>query len=163
METSQPVTEIPAKNNRTLLIIVASAIALCCFCIVVAVVGYIGFVTIRTEGTAVPPIEQFATLSPEIFGTPESNFGLDEPPQGGLGNDILRQDTWQVVASAATGQGCDQPIGQDSTIEVLQEPDANGVWLEKWTVVCRSGDSYTFEVEYILDATGVTFNIRSLP
>jgi hypothetical protein len=45
----------------------------------------------------------------------------------------------------------------------LQEPDANGIWYEKWTVVCHSGDSYAFEVEYILDATGATFNIRSLP
>ena len=146
METPQPVQEIPTKPNRTLLIIVASTIALCCFCIVVAAIGYLGFITIRTEGAPVAPIEEFATLSPEIFETPDATSLVDDPPQGGLGNDILRQDTWQVVASAATGQGCDQPIGEDSTIEVLQQPDANGVWLEKWTVVCQSGDSYAFEV-----------------
>ena len=67
METSQPVHEAPAKTNRTLLIIVASTIAVCCFCIVVGAVGYLGFITIRTEDAPVVPIEEFATLSPEIL------------------------------------------------------------------------------------------------
>jgi hypothetical protein len=30
-------------------------------------------------------------------------------------------------------------------------------------VVCRSGNEYAYEVEYILDDTGATFNITSLP
>jgi hypothetical protein len=91
---------------------------------------------------------------------PASNLG--EAPTGGLGNDILRNDTWQAVAAAAVGQGCDQPIGQDSTIEVVQEQDG-GVWKEKWTVACASGETFPYEVEFILDDSGATFNIKSLP
>jgi hypothetical protein len=45
---------------------------------------------------------------------------------------------------------------------VLEEPE-DGVWVEEWTVVCRSGDTYSYEVEYILDDTGATFDIRPLP
>jgi hypothetical protein len=59
-------------------------------------------------------------------------------------------------------QGCDRPIGANSTIEVLQEFE-DGVWLEEWTVVCRSGESFAYEVEFIHDDTGVFFNIRPLP
>ena len=69
----------------------------------------------------------------------------------------------EAVAAAAVGQGCDRPIGPNSTIEVLQQPDTSGVWVEKWTVVCRSGSSYAFEVTYTLDATGARFDIKSLP
>jgi hypothetical protein len=45
---------------------------------------------------------------------------------------------------------------------VLQGPQ-NGVWVEKWKVGCASGETYPYEVEFILDDTGATFNIKSLP
>jgi hypothetical protein len=174
MESPQPISEDAPKRNRTILIIAGVAIALCCLCLLLAVVGYYSFVTIRSVETQVLPAEDFPPFiteeavtpssDPDLpLDTPEVDSGVGEAPTGGLGNDILRNDTWQYVASAAVGQGCDQPVGEDSIIEVLQEPDAGGVWMEKWTVACRSGDSYAFEVEYILDATGATFNIRSLP
>ena len=163
MDTTQPIPEVPVKTNRTPLIIAVAAVVLCCFCIVVAVVGYFSFVTIRSVETQEFPTAEFPSVVTQEAMTLPPNSNPGEAPTGGLGNDILRNDTWQAVAAAAVGQGCDQPIGTDSTIEVLQEPDAGGVWVEKWTVACRSGDTYAFEVEYILDATGATFNIRSLP
>lgn len=46
------------------------------------------------------------------------------------------------------------------TIEVLEQLDSSGVWVEKWPVMCSSGEIYEFEVELILDDTGATFNIR---
>ena len=163
MEAPQPVDAMPAKKNQTLLIVAAVAIVLCCFCVIVAVVGYYSFFTIRSVDTQVVPKENFPpVVTQEVMTVPPAS-DPGEAPTGGLGNDILRNDAWQVVASAAVGRGCDQPVGKDSTIEVLQEPDASGVWVEKWTVACRSGDTYAFEVEYVLDATGATFNIRSLP
>jgi len=164
METPQPASETPAKKNRTPLIIAVVAAVLLCGCLVVAVAGYYAFITIRNTQTEVQPVEDFTPVIPDAtFEVPEIEAGVGEPPTGGLGNDILKNDTWQYVGAAAVGQGCDRPIGAISTIEVLQEPDANGVWVEEWTVVCRSGDSYAFEVEYVLDDTGATFNIKSLP
>ena len=99
--------------------------------------------------------------APAANNSPVPDVG--EAPAGGLGNEVLRNDTWRAVSAAATGQGCDQPVAADSAIEVLQEPDAAGVWVEQWTVACQSGESYPFEVEFILDDSGATFNIRSLP
>jgi hypothetical protein len=160
METPQPANEITVKNNRTPLFIAASAIVLCCFCVVVAVAGYYGYVTIRTVETQVIPLEDSTPSIPADSVTPLGAVG--DPPTGGLGNDILRNDTWQYIGPAAIGLGCDQPVGADSTIEVLQEPEG-GVWKEKWTVACASGETYAFEVEYILDDSGATFNIKSLP
>ena len=165
METPQPVQESWARKNRTLLMIAAALLSMCCCGLIVAAAGFFGFFTIRSVSTSIPP-EEFPTPSinwETPIATPETNADPGEAPTGGLGNDILRNDTWRHVAAAAVGQGCNRPIGPNSTIEVLQQPDANGVWVEKWTVVCRSGDSYAFEVTYTLDATGATFGIKALP
>jgi hypothetical protein len=147
--------EKPVNKNRTIIIVVAAIVAGVCCCLVVGVAGFYYLTTIRSvESSPTQPNEAIA---------PQSDTALSPPPRGGLGNDILRNDTWQVIAPAAVGLGCDQPIGANSTIEVLQQPDASGHWVEKWTVVCNSGDTYAFEVDFILDATGATFNIKSLP
>src|SRR6266540_3700759 len=117
MEAPQSVNEIPVKKSKIPLI-------------VVAVAGFYGLFAIRSVETQVVPQvpqEDFATSAPATdlpFDTPDPGAEAGEPPTGGLGNDILRQDTWQYVAAAAAGQGCDQPVGADSTIEVLQEPNA---------------------------------------
>ena len=157
METNQPVNTPSGRDNRIILIIVAAVGVLCLCCVVIGVVGAINFFRIRSVETQEAPF--FESTVPAI---PETDTEIGEPPEGGLGNDILRNDTWEIVAPAAVGQGCDRPIGANSTIEVQQEPE-DGVWIEKWTVVCRSGDTYVYEVEYIHDDTGVIFNIQSLP
>jgi hypothetical protein len=143
-----------SKNNRTILIAVIAVIVLCCCCLAIGVAGWYGYTTISSvESSPIEPRDQLI---------PQSDFGIGDPPSGGLGNDILRNDTWQVMAPVAVGFGCDQPVGADSTIEVLQQPDSAGYWVEKWTVMCSSGDTYAFEVEFISDDTGVTFNIKPL-
>lgn len=157
MEPNHPENTPPARDNRIILIIVAVVVVLCLCCLVIGVVGAINFFRIRSVDTQEVPF--FESTVP---ANPDTDTEIGELPEGGLGNDILRLDTWDVVASSAIGQGCDRPIGANSTIEVLQEPE-EGAWLEEWTVVCRSGDSYAYEVEYIHDDTGVIFNIRSLP
>jgi len=158
-----------SKSNRNLMIGIAAIVVLCCCCILIAG-GIYGFNSTKTE-EIVPLPTEIGIFSPptEVEIAPPSDFGgptLDQPPAGGLGNDILKQDTWNVMVPVAVGLGCDQPLGSESRIEVLQEPTSNspgGVWKEKWTVVCQSGDEYPFEVEYILDASGATFNITPLP
>jgi len=168
MDISQPELETPAKKNQTPLIIAIVAVILCCCCLAIAAAGYYGYNTLLISQSETLPLED---VSPETqpstdndydYEAPVVDTGVGEAPTGGLGNDILRNDTWTYVAFAAMGQGCDKPIGADSTIEVLQEPQ-NGVWLEKWTVACASGDTYPYEVEFILDDTGATFNIKSSP
>ena len=163
METPQTAADVPAKSNRTLWIIVGAVIALCCCGVLVAVAGFYSFTAIRSVSTQVQPLEEFTPSVPEDLESPVPDGNPGVAPTGGLGNDILREDTWQYVAAAAVGQGCDQPIGPNSTIEVLQQPDAGGVWVEKWTVTCLSGDSYAYEVTYTLDSSGATFDIKSLP
>jgi len=145
------------NKNRTILIVVAVVVTLGCCCLAAGIAGFYSFTTIRSvESSTAEPFEEITV--------PESNGDdIGEPPSGGLGNDILKNDTWQVMAPAAVGLGCDRPIGAESTIEVLQQPDDAGVWLEQWTVACNSGDTYAFEVEFILDDSGATFNIKSLP
>ena len=159
-------TPQPVKKNQTPLIVAGVAIALCCCLLVLGSLGFYAYQNYGSNQTIqIEPTEDFMPIPPESDSpttVPEENFVVDEAPVGGLGNDILRNDTWQVISGAAIGRGCDQPIGSKSTIEVLQEPE-NGTWVEKWTVTCQSGDTYAFEVEFILDSTGTTFNITSLP
>jgi hypothetical protein len=165
-----PQTEVmPAKKNQTPLIVAASAVVLCCCCAALAIAGYYGYNTLRVSESDTVPFDQTAPEFDELvtepandFDIPDPDLGIGDAPTGGLGNDILRNDTWAYIAFASMGQGCDQPLGEETTIEVLQEPQG-GVWVEKWTVACASGASYAYEVEYILDDSGATFNIKSLP
>ena len=173
METPEPVDSTAVRRRQLTILAVVAGIALCCACFAVGAALY-SWSSIQGVQTQVFPGEDSTPSGAENSLTPsfDPNSAIatqgpgeesGEAPTGGLGNDILRNDTWQAVAAAAEGQGCDQPVGADSTIEVLQEPDAAGLWVEQWTVACQSGDSYEFEVEYIPDATGTTFNIQSLP
>ena len=171
METNRPVPEGTTRTNWTPLIIIAAVIVLCCCCVMIAVVGIYSFLTIQSIDTQeLSPFEITVPAIPDDSEQPTEepgselpqDFDAGDPPEGGLGNDTLRNDVWQDVAYEAKGRGCDRPIAEDSTIEVVHEPDTTGVWVEQWTVVCRSGDSYDYEVEY-LDETGEDFNITPLP
>jgi hypothetical protein len=175
METPEANETINAQRRKRTIVLVIAALGLCCACLALGVTIY-SLDSLRGSGEdpnlfpaeETPGSGPGTSLTPSfdpnsVVATSATDGDPGEAPTGGLGNDILRNDTWQAIAAAAVGQGCDQPVGADSTIEVLQEPDAAGVWVEEWTVACASGDSYAYEVEYILDATGTTFNIRSLP
>jgi hypothetical protein len=177
METPETYDETKKRRRQRTIVLLVAAAVLCCVCLVVAVAiyswssvqgGASDLDTPAEEESESTPSGPENSLTPSFdpnssVATPGTNVDPGEAPTGGLGNDILRNDTWQAVAAAAAGQGCDQPVGADSTIEVLQEPDAAGFWVEQWQVACESGDSYTFEVEYTLDDTGATFNIQSVP
>ena len=160
MDNQNIVEEKPVNKNRTLIIAVVVIVALLCCCLIIGIVGFFSYTMIASATSE--PVQAFPTEASEI-DTPQFDIGIGDPPSGGLGNDILRNDVWQVMAPVAVGLGCDQPSGDTTTIEVLQEPDTSGVWVEQWTVMCNSGATYAFEVEFILDDTGATFNIKPLP
>ena len=165
MENQVTTEEKPVNKNRIIIIVVVAVVLVCC-CVIAAIAGFYAFTTIRSEKVS-PTQASEAVTTQEVATqevTPQSDASsIGTPPSGGLGNDVLRRDTWNTIAPAAVGRCCDQPSGADSTIEVLQQPDAGGIWVEKWTVACKSGKTYAFEVQFILDATGATFNIKSLP
>jgi hypothetical protein len=128
-----------------------------CGCLIAAVAGFYAFVAIRSDESVSPQptVESYEFDPPPVIG-------VGNPPDGGLGNDVLKNDTWDLLVQVAAGYGCENPMGNLSTIEVLQQPE-NGVWYEKWTLACSSGETSAFEIEFILDDTGATFNITALP
>jgi hypothetical protein len=69
-------------------------------------------------------------------------------------------DSPQLVAFAAIGQCCDQPIGEDTEIEVLQQP-GNGICAAKWTVLGASGMDIPMKLNRY--ATGTSFNKKYVP
>jgi len=157
--------EKPTGTNRNIFIIAGVIIVLCCSGLALASLGFYAYKSYSSHISQTGPIEGFTPIPPNVDSStalPENNSLIDEAPTGGLGNDILRNDTWKAISAVAIGRGCNKPIGAKSTIEVLQQPD-NGIWFEKWTVACQSGDSYAFKVQFILDNTGATYNITPLP
>ena len=167
MEDQQPTNSQPEKKNNTPIIIAVAVIVLCCCCLVAGAAGYYLYSTSKTGQFNYSPPDTFTPIPPILNDTNTevsgANSDIGEPPTGGLGNEILIRDTWNVMAPAAIGLGCDKPLGADTTIDVIEQPDENGRWVEHWHVACQSGDEYTFEVEFLLDATGATFNIKYLP
>lgn len=155
MESQIQSEDVPTKSNRTLIIAAIAVVILCC-CLVFA--AAVGFSVLNASGTNGAPQQQ-----PFEESVPPSNSAASVPPSGGLANDTLKDDVWDLMKLGATSLGCQRPSGQGFEIEVLQYPESGGVWLEEWPVGCASGEVYEFEVEFIPDDTGVTFNIRSIP
>jgi len=171
---AQPMEEPPKRSNRTLIIVVVVLLTLCCCC-TLAIAGYYGW---QTYQTAQKSLDDFVPAPPE-FDQPESNqpdyvapeeptlpefdapdLGAGTPPQGGLADDVLRNDTWQFVHISAIALGCSEPDAAASRIEVTEDPDSIGIWKERWTVACTSGSEQTFDVDFIPSADGgTTFNI----
>lgn len=157
-----------SKKNNTPIIIAVVVIVLCCFCLIAGAAGYYVYNLSKTGQFNFSPTDTFTPIPPILndnpsTAAPNSSSDFGDAPIGGLGNDVLRKDTWDTMAPAAVGLGCDKPLGADTTIDVIQQPDANGTWVEHWNVACQSGKTYTFEVQFILDPTGATFNIKYLP
>src|SRR5690349_14656074 len=101
METPETYEEAKARRRQRTIVIVIAVIALCCVCLVVAIAIY-SWSAVRGGQTQEFPSEQFPeTFEPVDPGSPSDTDGpepdLDEAPTGGLGNDILRNDTWQTV------------------------------------------------------------------
>jgi len=96
MQASQPIPETPDNNIQTALIIaLIVGILLCCCCIVLAGVGYYSYFTIRTAVSELPSLKKFDPAPTNVLDStiPDPENGRGDPLQGGMGNDILKNDT----------------------------------------------------------------------
>lgn len=170
----QSAAEAPKKSNSGLLIGIGVAVVLCCCCLIgstILVLTVLGpavnnvFSTVNEglltpaapEFPAVPEIPVFPTDESGLPQIPESPYGYgDLIPQGGLGDDLLRADTWGYVIAAAAMSGCAATDASKTSIEVIQQPDAGGTWMEKWTVTCDDGTKKSFDVTFTPSAQGGT-------
>jgi hypothetical protein len=146
MET-QPQAQEPKKSNKVPLIIGGILLA-CCFLAVVTIVIYQLVIAPKISNT-------FETINDTLQTT--------DLPSGGLASDTLRRDVWMAVGVASSALGC-TPDAAQTTIEVTQNPDSSGKWIEKWTVVCTSGGQKTFDVTFTPTAGGGTdYSITTSP
>jgi hypothetical protein len=162
------------KSNTGLIIGIVVAVLLCCCClIIVGVFLFMGPVINNVYSS----VNQQLTAMPEIpsmpSGTSEPSNPSDSPttpsdspsipsvpsnlvPQGGLGDDTLRTNTWGYVITAAALSGCIATDASKTTIDVLQPPDSAGVWKEKWTVTCDDSTNISFDVSFTPNPQGGT-------
>lgn len=180
-----PVEVQPKKPNTMLIVGIVVAVLLCCCCLVVigaftllgpAVSQTFSTINSDFELTAVPDLP----IDPELPGNPEPSdpsqsddpfempeipaLPSDAVPQGGLGDDLLRVNTWSYVLIGAAASGCTSPNPATTVIEVTQEPDSNGVWEERWTVDCGDGTEKPFDITFTPNPNGGTdINVKLQP
>ena len=167
----------PKKNNTVLIIVAVVVVLLCCCC--VAIIGAVVLMG-PTVGNTFESIQEGIDQGlPEEFPYQEENpFGEESQdpdeynpdqfgqyiPSGGLGDELLRTDAWVNVALSAAMANCIVPAdgAQDTRIEVINNPDASGVWIERWTVPCEAGSSKAFEITFTPATSGGTdFSVES--
>lgn len=158
----------PKKPNTGLIIGIVVAVLLCCCCVIVVGGGAYYYTTQAVSDVYSSINEQLLTpIVPdiEIPAIPESGDPSVPPipampegviPEGGLGDDLLRTDTWLYVNLAAITQNCVITDPSATEIEVTQQPDAAGGWAEKWTVACEDGSNKSFDVTFSPSAQGGT-------
>lgn len=162
----------PQKSNTTRNIvigIVAICVLICC-CIVffIAALTLMGPVVGKVYSTINATLESpkipsgFPTLSPKDLATISPDMTIpaisDVIPTGGKGDETQRASAWGYVIIQASLDGCvmSNPKASDTKISVTQEPDADGVWVEEWTVSCDGGTTKTYSVTFTPSAIGTT-------
>lgn len=171
MDTN-PVPQAQPKNNRNIIIVVV-ALVLCCCCVVVGVGGYYGYqayVATRQVVEDIQDIEipEIPTDVPFVPGdpnsTPEIPFDTSgEVPTGGLADDQTRVFAWASVQLFGILSGCTTPTVEGTTIKVIQEPDANGVWREEWNVNCGDGSFKAFPLTFTPENGTVNVSVDYQP
>lgn len=175
METVQnpvPQMEQPKpKNNRNLIIGIVVAVILCCCCVAVGVGGYYAYQSYLAAQQAVQDLQNIEI--PDIptdvpFNPADPNSTLEVPefdfsgqaPTGGLADDDTRYTAWLSVQIVGAISGCSAPTVDGTTIAVLEQPDANGVWVEEWNVNCGDGTSQPFKVTFTPENGIVNVNVE---
>jgi hypothetical protein len=163
MENSTPQftpTEPSKKSNTGMIIGIVVAVLLCCCCL--AIIGVFLFMgpmvnnvysSVNQQLTAMPEIPSMpsGTSEPSLPSIPSSAV-----PQGGLGDDLLRTNTWAYVIVVAATADCTTPSAAETVITVTQEQDSAGVWKEEWLVACGGGKSVPINVTFTPNANGGT-------
>jgi hypothetical protein len=151
-----PEPQTNSNKNRNLIIGVVVAIVLCCCCAATAVAGYYGYQAYVETQRAIQEFQNFeipeiATMMPFDPENPQEIPQLDfsdSLPPGGLTDDSTRLTAWYSVQIIAAVSGCASPTVEGTTISVLQQPDASGVWAEEWNVNCGDGTNKPFKVNF---------------
>jgi len=80
------------------------------------------------------------------------------PVSGGLGDPTLKADVWVSILQYENGQNCSDVTGK--AIDVIQQQDSKGVWVENWTVdAC--GKTSVLKVTFTPDPNGTNYAITS--
>jgi hypothetical protein len=177
METPTPQftpVEAPKKSNTPLIIGIVVVVVLCCCCLLVG--GGLLLFMGKSVGGVYSSINEQLTAMPNIPSVPAGTAEPSNPsnpsdtpsiptnlvPQGGLGDDVLRANTWGYVIAAAAISGCTATDASKTDIEVLEQPDSAGVWKEKWTVTCDDESNKSFDVLFTPNKQGGTdINVTS--
>lgn len=156
---SQP-AQPPKKSNLGIILGAGAAVILCCCCLVAG-----GFAILNIMGPIIS--NTYETINQELPSTPDGDENNEQNPaipsnpgslipQGGLGDETLRADTWFNVVLSAAFANCPASDPTKVSIEVLQQPNSAGVWKEKWTVTCDNGGTKSFDVTFTPSAQGGT-------
>ena len=146
METPQP----KQGSNRNIIIGVVIALVLCCCLAATAVGAYYGYQAYVAAQAAVQQIEDIdiPTGVPIDPNQPVPGFDTGDVPQGGRADETARYTAWLSLQIVGMISGCESPTAQSTTITVVQEPDANGEWVEAWNVDCGNGSFQSFNVTF---------------
>lgn len=157
--TPQPNT----GKNRNLIIGIVIAIVLCCCCAATAGAGYYGYQAYLEAQQFTQDLEDFEIPVP-IPGDPNQpvpEFDVSgDIPEGGLADDETRLTAWFSLQIVAMLSDCQAPTAQGTIISVVQQPDANGVWVEEWSVNCGDGSSQPFNVTFTPENGFVNVNVE---
>jgi hypothetical protein len=152
---SSPAPQPGSGSNRRLIIGIVVVLLLCCCLAVTGVAGYYvyqGYVAAQQavedlQNIEIPTGIPFDPSDPSSEGIP----GFDvsgQAPEGGLADDETRLTAWFSVQVIAAISGCNSPTVEGTTITVLQQPDASGVWKEEWNVNCGDGTFQRFNLTF---------------
>ena len=133
METQTPVQPAPKKSNLPMILGIGAAVLVCC-CVLALVILYVLNTTNSTVGNVFSQINIETPVVPDIPTLSGQEPGSGDLPQGGLTDNLLRSNTWTMVQVLASVKGCTNPSASNTTIEVSQTADSNGIWKELWTV-----------------------------
>lgn len=150
--------EQPKKSNTPMIIGIVVAVLLCCCCLVI--VGVVLFMGPAVNNVFSSVNQQLTTAVPEApsvpSGTLEPSIPSSAVPQGGLGDDLLRTNTWAYVIVVAATADCTTPSAAETVITVTQKQDSAGVWKEEWLVACGGGKTVPVNVTFTPNANGGT-------
>ncbi len=136
-------------KNRILFIVIGVILLCCC---VVVIAGAVAYPTIKnylnSASSGLQNLNPPATSGPETATTSQPSSG---PVDGGLGDSTLKTDVWNAILNAESGRGCNDATS--TGIDVVQQHDTKGVWVENWTVdAC--GTTSVLKVTFTLDPKG---------
>jgi hypothetical protein len=159
---------VPQKNNLPIIIgVVVAVIVLCCCCSALGYFGYTRYLQAKALsglGGGLPSGNGSGSPSAPGVGGIGSTTNVPGVPSGGKGDDPTRAQAWTVALAAILQKdpmSCTAPDAASTTIEVTQQPDASGVWQEKWNVACGGGKTIPVNIT-ITPAGGGVYTVKAV-